>query len=126
LDNKTILAGNAKMMGDIKYDKPETAGTVVYLAVDGVYAGHIVIADELKPDSIKAIAALKTMGVKRTAMLPGDTKAAGEKIGRELGLDTVFSELLPQHKVERLENLFETKMSKGKIIFVSSRGRTWA
>jgi Cd2+/Zn2+-exporting ATPase len=118
INGKTVLAGNAKLMSGIDFEKPDSVGTVVYLAVDGVFAGYIVIADEVKADSKKAISALKTLGIKRTAMLTGDAKAVGEKIGRELGLDTVCAELLPQNKVEQLEKLFETKPGKGKLLFV--------
>ena len=117
---KTVLAGNGKLMesAGIVFDKPDSVGTAVYLAVDGVFAGYIVIADELKRDAKEAIAALKAVGVRRTAMLMGDAAAAGEKTGRELGIDLVFSELLPQDKVERLENMFATKSGKGKILFI--------
>ena len=115
---KIILAGNAKLMSGIDFEKPDSVGTVIYLAVDGVYAGHIVIADEAKPDSKKAVLALKALGIRRTAMLTGDARAVGEKIGRELELDTVCAELLPQNKVEQLEKLFETKSGKGKLLFI--------
>ncbi|MDR2649464.1 MAG: cadmium-translocating P-type ATPase [Clostridiales bacterium] len=120
VDGTIVLAGNGKLMDSagISFKKPDIIGTVVYLAVDGEFAGHIVIADEVKPDSKKAIAELKALGVRRTAMLTGDSRAAGEKIGRELGLDMVCSELLPQHKVDWLEKLFETKTSKGALLFV--------
>ncbi|MDR3076071.1 MAG: cadmium-translocating P-type ATPase, partial [Synergistaceae bacterium] len=118
IGGRTVLAGNAKLLEGIEFEKPETAGTVVYLAVDGVFAGHIVIADEVKPDSANAIAELKALGVRKTAMLTGDSRAVGEKIGRELGLDTVCAELLPQHKVEQLEKLFDAKTGKGKLLFV--------
>jgi Cd2+/Zn2+-exporting ATPase len=118
IGGKAVLAGSAKLLEGISFEKPETVGTVVYLAADGVYAGHIVISDEVKPDSANAIAELKALGVRRTAMLTGDSRAVGEKIGRELGLDMVCAELLPQHKVEQLEKLFETKSGKGKLLFV--------
>ncbi|MDR3051488.1 MAG: cadmium-translocating P-type ATPase [Oscillospiraceae bacterium] len=116
IGGKTVHAGNAKLLEGIAFEKPETVGTVVYLAVDGVFAGHIVIADEVKPDSANAIAELKALGVRKTAMLTGDSHAVGEKIGRELGLDMVCAELLPQHKVEQLEKLFAP--GKGKLLFV--------
>jgi Cd2+/Zn2+-exporting ATPase len=118
IGGRTVLAGNAKLLAGIDFEKPDTAGTVVYLAVDGKFAGYIVIADEVKPDSKQAIAELKALGVRTTAMLTGDAKAVGEKIGRELGLDMVCAELLPQHKVEQLEKLFEAKSGKGKLLFV--------
>ncbi|MDR0671341.1 MAG: cadmium-translocating P-type ATPase [Oscillospiraceae bacterium] len=118
IGGKTVLAGNAKLLDGIAFEEPDTVGTVIYLAVDGVFAGHIVIADEAKSDSKKAMAALKAVGVKKTAMLTGDSRAVAQEIGRELGLDTVCAELLPQHKVEQLEKLFETKSGKGKLLFV--------
>ncbi|MDR2357244.1 MAG: cadmium-translocating P-type ATPase [Oscillospiraceae bacterium] len=120
VDEADVLAGSGKLMADadIAAEKPDTLGTVVYLAVDGVFAGHIVISDEVKPDSGKAIAALKALGVRRTVMLTGDSRAVGDEIGRELGIDAVCAELLPQHKVEQLEKLFETRSGKGKLLFV--------
>ncbi|MDR0446998.1 MAG: cadmium-translocating P-type ATPase [Oscillospiraceae bacterium] len=118
IGGKTVLAGNAGLMNGIAFDVPDVTGTVVYLAVDGVFAGHIVIADEVKPDSKSAIAALKALGVRKTAMLTGDARAVGEEIGRELGLDEIHSELLPQDKVDRIERLFEEKPPKGKLLFV--------
>jgi Cd2+/Zn2+-exporting ATPase len=118
IDGQTVLAGNAKLMSGVAFEQPDTLGTVVYLTVQGVFAGYIVIADEVKPDSKRAIAELKTLGVKTTVMLTGDAKAVGEKIGRELGLDTVCTELLPQQKVEWLEELDKSKASKGKLLFV--------
>jgi Cd2+/Zn2+-exporting ATPase len=102
----------------IAFERTDASGTVIYLAADGVFAGHILIADEVKPDSKKAIAELKALGVRRTAMLTGDSRAVGEKIGRELGIDTICAELLPQHKVEQLEALLETTPAKGKLLFV--------
>ncbi|MDR1157202.1 MAG: cadmium-translocating P-type ATPase [Oscillospiraceae bacterium] len=118
IGGRDVLAGNEKLLKGVAYKTPEAVGTVVYLAVDGVYAGCLVIADEVKPDSKKAIAALKAVGVKKTAMLTGDSRAVGERVGRELEIDTVCTELLPQHKVEQLEKLFEARSSKGKLLFV--------
>jgi Cd2+/Zn2+-exporting ATPase len=120
VDGRMVLAGNGKLMDNegIAFERADTVGTAVYLAVDGVFAGHIVIADEAKPDSREAIAELKALGVKKTAMLTGDSRAVGERIGRELGIDTVCAELLPQHKVEQLERLFEARSGKGKLLFV--------
>ena len=117
IDGKIVLAGNAKLLEGIALEKTGAIGTVVYLAVDGVFAGRIVIADEIKPDSKKAITALKELGVRMIAMFTGDAKNAGEKTGRELGLDMVCAELLPQHKVEKLEELFASKPGKGKLLF---------
>jgi Cd2+/Zn2+-exporting ATPase len=120
VDGMTVLAGNSKLMdgAGIPYEKRDTLGTVVYLAVLGGFAGCIVIEDEIKPDSGRAIAALKALGVRKTVMLTGDSRAAGDAVGRQLGLDAVFAELLPQHKVERLERLFEEKTGSGKLLFV--------
>lgn len=117
---KTILAGNEKLMvrEKIKHDSPDTVGTIVHVAVDGNYAGYIVISDEVKEDSASALKALKGIGVKKLAMLTGDSKIVAEKIGKELGLDDVFSELLPDQKVEKLEMLYKEKSPKGKLIFV--------
>jgi Cd2+/Zn2+-exporting ATPase len=91
---------------------------VVHIAANGVYAGYIVIADTVKPDSKNAVSDLKALGVRNTAMLTGDVRAVGERIGLELGLDTVCSELLPHQKVEKLEDLFAAKTGKGALVFV--------
>lgn len=117
---KEVLAGNAKLMKkeNISYDQVSSVGTVVHLAVDKQYAGYIVISDEVKEDSVKAIQSLKALGVKKTVMLTGDAKAVGEKVGKELGLDQVYAELLPTDKVEKLEALDKQKSSKGKLVFV--------
>jgi Cd2+/Zn2+-exporting ATPase len=119
VDGKRVLAGNAALMEEagVPVNKPDTLGSVVYLAVEGTFAGCLVIADQVKPDSGKAIEDLKALGVRRTAMLTGDSRAAAEKIGGALGLDTVCAELLPQHKVAELEKLFATK-GKGALLFV--------
>ncbi|MVX63295.1 cadmium-translocating P-type ATPase [Clostridium chromiireducens] len=120
LDGKEVLAGNYKLMNkeNIVYKQVETIGTVVHVAIDKKYAGYIVISDEVKEDSAKAIKALKAIGVKKTVMLTGDNKTVGSKIAKELGLDEVHAELLPDQKVEKLEALFREKSPKGKIVFV--------
>ncbi len=120
IDGKSVLAGNGKLMEaeHIDLQPVNELGSVVYLAVDGVYAGHIVISDEIKPDSKKALKELKALGVNQTAMLTGDTRIVGEAIAREIGLDTVYSELLPHQKVEQLELLDKNRKSKGKLVFV--------
>lgn len=120
VDGKEILAGNHKLMDkeNISYEQVETIGTVVYVAVDKEYAGYIVISDEVKEDSAKAIEALKTIGVKKTVMLTGDNKIVGAKVANELGLDEIYGELLPDQKVEKLELLDKEKSPKGKLIFV--------
>ena len=96
----------------------ETIGTVVYVAVDKEYAGYIIISDEVKEDSAKAIKALKAIGIKKTVMLTGDNKNVGAKVAKELGLDEVYSELLPDQKVEKVELLYKEISSKGKLVFI--------
>ena len=120
LAGKEVLAGNAKLMvsENIKYQDIETVGTVVHIAINKKYAGNIVISDEVKEDSADAIKGLKALGVGKIVMLTGDIKAVGEKIGKQLGLDEVYSELLPADKVEKIESLEAKKSHKGKIVFV--------
>ncbi len=117
---KEVLAGNYKLMNkeNISYAQVETIGTVVHVAVNKEYAGYIVISDEVKEDSAKAIKALKEIGVRKTVMLTGDNKVVGTKVANQLGLDEVYSELLPDQKVEKVEVLDKEKSSKGKLIFV--------
>ncbi len=117
---KEVLAGNYKLMNkeNISYAQVETIGTVVHVAVNKEYAGYIVISDEVKEDSAKAIKALKEIGVRKTVMLTGDNKVVGTKVAKQLGLDEVYSELLPDQKVEKVEVLDKEKSSKGKLIFV--------
>lgn len=117
---KEILAGNTKLMNreNILFGEADEPGTVVHMAVDRKYAGYIVISDEVKDDSPKAIQDLKAIGVKKLVMLTGDSKAVGDKIGSLLGLDEVHAELLPDQKVERLEMLEMQKKTKGKLLFV--------
>ncbi|MBL4937029.1 cadmium-translocating P-type ATPase [Clostridium sp. YIM B02515] len=119
-EGREVLAGNYKLMDKekITYSQVETIGTVVHVAVDKGYAGYIVISDEIKEDSAKAIKALKAMGVKKTVMLTGDNKTVGTKVADKLGLDEVYAELLPDQKVEKVELLFKEKSPKGKIVFV--------
>ncbi|MDR1651298.1 MAG: cadmium-translocating P-type ATPase [Synergistaceae bacterium] len=114
-----VLAGSGRLLDDagVSYEKSAEPGTVVYLAVNGVSAGHIIISDELKPDSERAVSGLKKIGVAKTVMLTGDSKSVGEKIGKEVGIDVVYSELLPHQKVEHLEEL-EKDASSGKVVFV--------
>ncbi|EQB86136.1 Cd2+/Zn2+-exporting ATPase [Clostridium punense] len=117
---KEVFAGNHKLMirENIKYAQIETIGTVVHIAINKEYAGYIVISDEVKEDSAEAIKALKASGVRKTVMLTGDNKTVGTKVAKELGLDEVYSELLPDQKVEKVELLDKEKSSKGKLIFV--------
>ena len=120
VDGKTVCAGNDKLMEEIgvKWHPCHRVGTTVHVAVEGVYAGHIVISDEVKPDAKEAIAALKAQGVKETVMLTGDAKAVGESVARDLGLDRVYTQLLPGDKVEKVEELLREKSPKGKLVFV--------
>lgn len=120
VDGREILAGNAKLLKreNIEYKDNHVPGTKVEIAVDREYAGYIVISDEIKEDSKDAIKELKSVGVKNTVMLTGDIKSVGEKVGRELGLDEVYTELLPKDKVEKVESLDSQKSPKGKLIFV--------
>ena len=116
----TILAGNAKLMAreNIAFDECFKAGTKVYVAVGGRYAGCIVISDEIKADSRAAVAGLKGLGVRKTAMLSGDDEETSAAIAKELSLDEVHARLLPGQKVERLEALEAEKRPRGKLAFV--------
>jgi len=107
VDGKRILTGNARLMEkeNITFKAAEEPGTVVYVAIDGLFAGYIVISDVLREDSKATIQSLKKLGVKKTVMLTGDSRAAGEATAKELGIDSVYSALLPQQKVEQLEIL---------------------
>ncbi|HDX9578268.1 TPA: cadmium-translocating P-type ATPase [Bacillus pseudomycoides] len=120
VSGKEIFAGNAKLMNkeNIPFQQPQTVGTLVHVAVDGMYAGYIVISDEIKEDAKKAIQSLKQLGVKRTVMLTGDAKLVGEAVGKQLRIDEVHAELLPHQKVEEIEKIDATKHSKEKIAFV--------
>lgn len=115
-----VAAGNAKLMKrlQVEYKDCHHIGTIVHMAVDGVYAGHIVIADRIKPHAKEAVAALKSAGVKRTVMLTGDIKAVAEQAAAELGIDEVYSELLPEGKVQKVEELLEKKSGKERLAFV--------
>lgn len=117
---KEIYAGNTKLMKaqNIKFEETDSFGTIVHLAVDKSYAGHIVISDEIKEDSKNALRELKSIGVRSLAMLTGDRKSAAEKVGKELGVDEVHAELLPHEKVEKVELLDKGKTSRGKLVFV--------
>ena len=117
---KVILAGNKRLMEQnaIQFTESQNAGTKLYVATDGKYMGHIIISDEIKPDSKTAISTLKAMGIRKTVMLTGDNKMIAETIASELGIDEVFSELLPQDKVEKLEELKAQKNANRKLAFV--------
>ena len=116
-----IAAGNAKLMEEYcqsGYAPSEAVGSVVYLAKDGKYLGHLTIRDELKEDAAQAIAELKAAGVRQTVMLTGDAKAVAEDVAGKLGMDAVYAELLPLDKVQKVEQLLEQKSGKGKLVFV--------
>lgn len=120
VDGKTVYSGNDKLMDRIGVQwKPcHHHGTIIHVAVDGAYAGHIVIADEIKPQSKQAIARLKAVGVKKTVMLTGDRKDVGEAVAKELRLDEAHTNLLPAEKVEQVERLMNGKSESGKLVFV--------
>lgn len=120
VDGKIVLAGNEKLMKkmDIAYYTGEMDGTVVHVAVDNEYAGYITIADEIKEDSPKAIKDLRSANIKQMVMLTGDSASVASKVAQELGLNRVYAELLPEGKVEKLEELFSYKSPKGKLAFV--------
>ncbi len=120
VQGKEVLAGNIKLMNkySISFETPNEAGTVIHVAIEKKYAGYIVISDEIKDDSAKAIRSLKELGIKKIVMLTGDAKAVGDSVGQQLGIDEVHAELLPQHKVEEIEKLMQSKSPKEKIIFV--------
>ncbi|MEE1496944.1 MAG: heavy metal translocating P-type ATPase [Clostridium sp.] len=120
IDGTVVLAGNGRLMEaeEIAYEPCESIGTVVYLARDGVFAGTIVISDTVKEHAAQAIRDLKQAGVKRTVMLTGDRKAVGEAVAEKLGLDEVFTELLPADKVEQVECLLAGQAEGRKLAFV--------
>ena len=120
INNHQILAGNSKLMNseNIRFDKKENLGTVVYIAFDRQYIGNILISDEIKEDSSKAVKGMKENGIKEIVMLTGDNNAIGKNIAEKLGIDKVFAELLPNQKVEKLEEIYKTKSEKGKVVFV--------
>ena len=120
VDGKEIAAGNDKLMKrlNISYIGCSYAGTIVHTAVDGVYAGHIVISDAVKPDSAAALSLLKESGVKKIVMLTGDAKKAADQAASELGISEFYSELLPDDKVEKVEELLQSKPDKAKLVFV--------
>ena len=120
VNGKTILAGNKKLMIKelISFTEDEVIGTMIHLAIDGQYAGYIVISDEVKEDAKKAIEGLKALGIKKTVMLTGDAKKVGEAVALNLGIDEVYSELLPHEKVDQVERLDSLKKKNEKLIFV--------
>ena len=111
IDNKNVLIGNEKLMEEnkIEYTKSEDIGTILYVAINNKYKGLIIISDEIKEDSLGLIKNLKDLGVKKTVMLTGDKKTVGEAVGEKIGLDEVYTELLPDGKVEKVESLMREK-----------------
>lgn len=120
VDGTAVAVGNTKLMEQlgIPYENCHSVGTVIHIAVDHAYAGHIVISDIEKPNAKEAIAALKKAGVEKTVMLTGDAKRVAEKVASELGVNEVHSELLPADKVTEVEKLLKTKAPKAKLAFV--------
>lgn len=120
VDGVSVAAGNAKLMKKlgIAYQECHHVGTVVHMAVDGRYAGHILISDIIKPHAKEAIAELKKAGISRTVMLTGDSKRVADQVAAELGIDEVYSELLPADKVTKVEELLDKKTAKEKLAFV--------
>ena len=120
IEEQDILIGNEKLMNEnqIAFTKCNEVGTTLYVAIERKYVGYILIADTIKEDSKKAIEDLKKNNIKQTVMLTGDRKQVGEAVSKELGLDKVYTELLPNGKVEKVEELLKEKSEKGKLAFV--------
>lgn len=117
IEGKEVLVGNQKLMKDkdIKYIQCKSVGTILYVSIEGKFAGYIVISDKIKQDSKEAISSLNKNGVKKTVMLTGDKKEVAEKVSKQIGIDEVYAELLPDGKVKKVEELLQTK---GKLVFV--------
>ena len=121
VDGKTVLAGNQKLMDQFRISFEDTCrhvGTIIHVAVDGVYMGHIVISDQVKEGAERALRALKAAGVRKTVMLTGDSQAVGRAVAGQLGLDEVHAELLPGDKVDQVERLLQSKGPKEQLVFV--------
>lgn len=120
VDNRVVIAGNDRLLHreNITHDNCQLEGTVIHLGVDNIYAGYIVIADELKEDARYAIQALKQMGVEKTVMLTGDNQAIASRIAQQLGIDAYEADLLPEEKVNAIEKLISTAGKHGKVVFV--------
>ena len=121
VDGKTVLAGNQKLMDQFRISFEDTCrhvGTIIHVAVDGVYMGHIVISDQVKEGAEQALRALKAAGVRKTVMLTGDSQAVGQAVAQQLGLDEVHAELLPGDKVDQVERLLQSKGPKEQLVFV--------
>ena len=120
IQGKDVIIGNEKLMKEknIEYKKCNEIGTILYIAIDNKFTGYILIADKIKEDSKEAITKLKKNGIRKTIMLTGDRKDVGENVAKKLELDEVYTELLPDGKVEKIEELIKTKTKKGKLVFV--------
>ncbi len=120
VDGREVAVGNGKLMDRLKisYIPCHQVGTIIHVAIDGAYAGHVVISDRIKPNAGKAIAALKTAGVEKIVMLTGDIKSVADQVAKDLEIDEVFSELLPGDKVEKVDGLLAGKREKAKLAFV--------
>ncbi len=120
VDGRSVAAGNAKLMDSlgVNYIECRSVGTVIHMAIDGEYAGHILISDVIKPRSAEAVSALRAAGVRETVMLSGDSKRVAEHVGAELGIDRVCGELMPADKVRKVEELLAVKPGREKLAFV--------
>ena len=118
IDNKKILVGNEKLINVPKNISIDDIGTILYLEIDNKFTGYIIISDEIKKDSQKAIKGLKNMGIKKTIMLTGDVEKVAKKVGEDLGIDEIYTNLLPQDKVSKFEEIIKNKNSKGNVVFV--------
>lgn len=120
IQGKDVIIGNEKLMKEknIEYKKCNEIGTILYIAIENKFTGYILIADKIKEDSKEAITKLKKNGIRKTIMLTGDRKDVGENVAKKLELDEVYTELLPDGKVEKIEELIKTKTKKGKLVFV--------
>ena len=120
VEEKEVLIGNDKLMEErnIEYTTCNDVGTILYVAIDNKYVGYILIADKIKKDSARTIKELKQNNIKETVMLTGDKKEVGNKVAKELKVDKVYTELLPDGKVEKVEELMKDKSEKGKLVFV--------
>ena len=118
IDNKKILVGNEKLINVPKNISIDDIGTILYVEIDNKFTGYIIISDEIKKDSQKAIKGLKNMGIKKTIMLTGDIEKVAKKVGEDLGIDEIYTNLLPQDKVSKFEEIIKNKISKGNVVFV--------
>ena len=115
-----VLLGNSKLMqsNNISYDDIDSIGTIVHVAINGEYKGNIVISDEIKGNVKEALVELKEVGIKKTIMLTGDNRSVADKVAKDIGIDEVYSELLPGDKVSKVEEILNKRRSKGKVLFV--------